>query len=176
MESHISYVRGSFRGRNPLWFDSSKRPPVISEHSVFAFWFIAYGRFECRSKMMSTIGMFQGAEKKSKREPTFDFGCGQLRFYIRVNLFFRGKSSAAKILGTKTHCCAMEAMIIEIEEKMVKFRSAKLPADGLFYYYYQWKYYVPRSVAFVGKLIRRCSCNSLECWPRFALSTTTSWL
>ena len=66
MESHISYVRGPFRGRNPLWFDSCKRPPVISEHSVFAFWFVAYGRFECRSKMMSRIGMFQGAEKVQK--------------------------------------------------------------------------------------------------------------
>ena len=35
---------------------------------------------------------------------------------IWVNRFFRGKSSAAKFLGTRTHCCAMEAMIIENEE------------------------------------------------------------
>ena len=104
----ISYVPRPFLGRNPpgpwpLWFDSCKRPNPISDHSVFAFWLVAYGKFECRSKMMSTIGM-------CKREPTFDFGCGHLGF-----------SSAAKILGTRIHCCSMEAMIIEIEEKMVKF-------------------------------------------------------
>ena len=69
---------------------------------------------------MFTIGMFQGAEKVQKRT-NFDFGCGHLGFYIRVNLFFRGKSSAAKILGTRIDCCGMEAMIIENEEKMVKF-------------------------------------------------------
>ena len=34
---------------------------------------------------------------------------------IWVNRFFRGKSSVAKFLGTTTHCCAMEAMIIENE-------------------------------------------------------------
>ena len=48
----------------PLWFDSCKRPNPISDHSVFAFWLVAYGRFECISKMMSTIGMFQGAENR----------------------------------------------------------------------------------------------------------------
>ena len=51
----------------PLWFDSCKRPNPIRDHSVFAFWLVAYGRFECISNMMSTIGMFQGAEKVQKR-------------------------------------------------------------------------------------------------------------
>ena len=81
-----------------------------------SLWLVAYGRFECRSKMISTIGMTQGAENVQKRT--------KFRFWVwsfRVNLFFRGKSSAAKFLGTRTHCCAMEAMIIENEEKMVEF-------------------------------------------------------
>ena len=27
--------------KGPLWFDSCKRPPPISDHSAFAFWVIA---------------------------------------------------------------------------------------------------------------------------------------
>ena len=26
---------------NPLWFDSCKRPPPVSNHSVFTFWVVA---------------------------------------------------------------------------------------------------------------------------------------
>ena len=156
----------------PLWFDSCKRPNPISDHSVFAFWLVAYGRFECISNMMSTKVWFRGL-KKCKREPTFEFGCGHLGFYTRVqarvNLFFRGKSRAAKILGTRIHCCAMEVVIIEIEEKMVNF-VGKTSCKWTILLNYQWKYDVPRSVAFVAKLIHRCSCKSLECWPCFALA------
>ena len=50
----------------PWVSEDGKQPPLISDHPVFAFWLVAYGRFECRSKMMSTIGMFQGAEKVQK--------------------------------------------------------------------------------------------------------------
>ena len=31
--------------RDALWFDPYKRPPPVSDHSVFAFWVVAYGRF-----------------------------------------------------------------------------------------------------------------------------------
>ena len=34
---------GPFLGIDPLWFDSCKRPPPVSNHSVFAFWVVAYG-------------------------------------------------------------------------------------------------------------------------------------
>ena len=34
-------------GKYHLWFDSCKRPPPVSDHSVFAFWVVAYGRFDC---------------------------------------------------------------------------------------------------------------------------------
>ena len=65
------------------------------------------------------MGPYDGAEKVRKitnfRFWVWSFGVA------RVNLFFRGKYSAAKILGTRIDCCAMEAMIIENEEKMVKF-------------------------------------------------------
>ena len=30
-----------------LWFDSCKRPPPVSDHTIFTFWVVAYGRFEC---------------------------------------------------------------------------------------------------------------------------------
>ena len=52
------------------------------------------------------LGMTQGAENQ----------LAILGVVIWVNRCFRGKSSAAKFLGTRTHCCAMEAMIIENEE------------------------------------------------------------
>ena len=37
----------SLLGRDRLWFDSCKRPPPVSDHSVLAFWVAAYGRFDC---------------------------------------------------------------------------------------------------------------------------------
>ena len=37
----------SLLGRGPLGFDSWKRPPPVSDHSVFAFWVVAYGGFDC---------------------------------------------------------------------------------------------------------------------------------
>ena len=83
-EPRVAGVRKS-RALTPFPFHF-ERLPRISDHSVLAFWLAAYGRFECRSKMMSTIAL-----KKSKREPG--------------STYSRGKSSAAKILGTRTHCC-----------------------------------------------------------------------
>ena len=38
---------GTLLGRDALWFDSYKRPPPVSDHSVFAFWVVAYRRFNC---------------------------------------------------------------------------------------------------------------------------------
>ena len=40
-------------GRGALWCDSCKRPPPVSDHSVCAFWVVAYGRFDCREKSKS---------------------------------------------------------------------------------------------------------------------------
>ena len=37
----------SLLGRNPLWFDSCKGPPPVSDHSVLAFWVVAYQKFDC---------------------------------------------------------------------------------------------------------------------------------
>ena len=38
---------GPLLRRDPLWFDSCKRPPPVSNHSAFAFWVVVYGRFDC---------------------------------------------------------------------------------------------------------------------------------
>ena len=37
-------VPGPLLGRGPLWLDSCKRPPPVSDHQlkVFAFWVVAY--------------------------------------------------------------------------------------------------------------------------------------
>ena len=45
--SSINYLPGRLLGREPLWFNSCKQPPPITDHSVFAFWVVAYGRFDC---------------------------------------------------------------------------------------------------------------------------------
>ena len=46
MLSHKVDVPGPVLGRDPLRFDSCKRPPSVSDHSVFASWVVAYRRFE----------------------------------------------------------------------------------------------------------------------------------
>ena len=129
MELHIlSYVLGPFLGRNPLWFDSCKRSPSINDHSVFAFSLVANGRFEFRSNRydqkpirgwiqpLMSFWYDSGRRKRPKQNQLSILGV-----VIWLSLIFRGKSSAAKFLGTRTHCCAMEDMIIENEEKMLTF-------------------------------------------------------
>ena len=44
---HKVNVPGPLLGRDDLWFDFCKRPPSVSDHSVFAFWVVAYGGFDC---------------------------------------------------------------------------------------------------------------------------------
>ena len=62
--------------------------------------------------MMPTISMFQVAEKVQKEDQLSILGV-VFGGFDRVNRCFGGNSSAARILGTRTHCCAMEAMIID---------------------------------------------------------------
>ena len=69
---------GPLLGRDSLWFDSCKRPPPVSDHSVFAFWVVAYDRFDCSSV------------RPRQREKTFDG-----TFHVSEKLFYscllRGK-------------------------------------------------------------------------------------
>ena len=44
---HKVDVPGPLLRRGPLWFYSCKRPPPVSDNSIFAFWVVAYGRFDC---------------------------------------------------------------------------------------------------------------------------------
>ena len=44
---HNIGLPGPLLGRGPLWFDSCKRPPPVSDLSVLAFWVITYRRFDC---------------------------------------------------------------------------------------------------------------------------------
>ena len=46
----LSRYAGPLLGKGSLCFDSCKRPPPVSDHSVFAFWVVAYGRFDCSCK------------------------------------------------------------------------------------------------------------------------------
>ena len=36
-----------FSEETPVWFHSCKRPLLVRDPSVFAFWVVAYGRFNC---------------------------------------------------------------------------------------------------------------------------------
>ena len=36
-----------FSEETPLWLDSCKQSPPANDHQVFAFWVIAYERFDC---------------------------------------------------------------------------------------------------------------------------------
>ena len=54
-------VRRPLLGREPLWFDSCKQPPPVdppvSDQSVFAFWVVAYKKFDCvvkRARLLSS--------------------------------------------------------------------------------------------------------------------------
>ena len=44
-------VPGTLLGEGPLWFNSCKRPPPVRDHSAFAFWVVAYGKFDCTPEM-----------------------------------------------------------------------------------------------------------------------------
>ena len=47
--SSIKYCAQTSPRKRPvaLWFDSCKRPPPVRDHQIFAFWVLAYGRFDC---------------------------------------------------------------------------------------------------------------------------------
>ena len=38
---------GPLLGIDPMWSDSSKRPPPVRDHYGFAFWVVAYWRYDC---------------------------------------------------------------------------------------------------------------------------------
>ena len=45
-------------GKGALWFDSFKRPLLVSDHSVFASLMVAYGRFDCiRLRIVSCFSL-----------------------------------------------------------------------------------------------------------------------
>ena len=48
-------VFGPFLGRDPLWFDSLKRPLPASGLRTFAFWVVAYGSFDLIIKQYINI-------------------------------------------------------------------------------------------------------------------------
>ena len=78
---------------------------------------------------------------------------------IENRLNFPGKTSAARILGTRNQCSAMEAMIINCKWGL----WSRLRENGPFYRCYPWKGFIPRSLAYLDKLNRKYSCKSLEC-------------
>ena len=55
---HKADVPGPLLRRGPLWFDSCKRPPPISDHSVFAFWVVAHGSGSTVLILSQTVDMW----------------------------------------------------------------------------------------------------------------------
>ena len=75
---------------------------------------------------------------------------------------FRGKSSAARILGTRTECGKMEAIFLTEMGENVTVCGQKYAQVGLFLDCYHWKCFLSRSVALLRKLSHQYSCRSLE--------------
>ena len=49
-------VFGPLFWRKPLWFDSCKGPPPVSNHLILSFWFFSHGKFKCStSHLLSHI-------------------------------------------------------------------------------------------------------------------------
>ena len=63
-----------FSEETPLWFNSCKRPPPVSDRLVFAFWVVAYGRFDC--SYMLQIFLYKSEKKyefqKREKKPTLE--------------------------------------------------------------------------------------------------------
>ena len=82
---------------------------------------------------------------------------------IEDRFSFRGKSSAARILGTRTECGTMDSgHVFNRNEENVTVCGQKYAQVGLFLDCYHWKCFLSRSVAFLGKLSHQYGCRSLE--------------
>ena len=57
-------MTGPLHERATLWFNSCKRPPPISNHLVYAFWVVAYGRFDCITYYIHILYFCQPEWKK----------------------------------------------------------------------------------------------------------------
>ena len=55
---HKVDVPGPLLGREPLQFNSCKQPPPVSDHSVFAFWGVAYRWFDCIKQLTPALGFY----------------------------------------------------------------------------------------------------------------------
>ena len=74
----------------------------------------------------------------------------------------RGKSSALEDSGKENPVRCDGSFDRRLSMENATFCGQDLAGKGLFYGYYLWKCFVPRSVSFLDQLIRRRNCNSLE--------------
>ena len=128
---------GLFLGIDPLWFDSCKRPPPVSNHSVFAFWVVAYGRFEsCNGNQVET---FENTRKVSLQWSLF-----KTVFYFS----FLGSFSTASCTNCK-HQVSCEVIREEIFQQVcILLRVHQLKHWGC------WKKYIrnPKKIACYSNL------------------------
>ena len=67
---------GPLLGSGPLWFDSCKRPNAVSDHSVFAFRVVDYGRFDSSllkfklEEMHLATGSFRYSQGRTRKKGT----------------------------------------------------------------------------------------------------------
>ena len=128
---------GPFLGIDPLWFDSCKRPPPVSNHSVFAFWVVAYGRFE--SCNCNQVGTFENTRKVSLQWSLF-----KTVFYFS----FLGSFSTASCTNCK-HQVSCEVIREEIFQQVcILLRVHQLKHWGC------WKKYIhnPKKIACYSNL------------------------
>ena len=91
-------------GRGPLWFDSCKRPPPVSDHCVFAFWVVAYRSLPCEQRLHFR-NMRWRAKSSLCRQPFNFLSCmRKIRHAIRKQLVRQICVSFAGIKFGKTTC------------------------------------------------------------------------
>ena len=128
---------GPFLRIDPLWFDSCKRPPPVSNHSVFAFWVVAYGMF--KSCNCNQAGTFENTRKVSRQWSLF-----KTVFYFS----FLGSFSTASCTNCK-HQVSCEVIREEIFQQVCTLlRLHQLKHWGC------WKKYIhnPKKIACYSNL------------------------
>ena len=86
---------GPLLGSGPLWFDSYKRPNAVSDHSVFAFWVVAYGRFDSSllkfklEEMHLATGSFRYSQGRSRKKGTLQIkACSVISQKVSASILF----------------------------------------------------------------------------------------
>ena len=104
----------------PLWFDSCKPPTRVSDHSVFAFWVVAYGGFDCIYNYYFSINAIcvcleprrqqeQMSPAETELQPWFLVNISLInftecnQFFFTINQFFTPCRASGRLMQKSVH-------------------------------------------------------------------------